>query len=132
MAQPKHWVEFTEDWRNEPLAFWVHIEQDGQPWFKAERFLPEAPRPVPHKGYPVLCVEFMGMVLRFSSREQLGECIRVLSLNPLPTTRRLSELRGSTLGSNSHWLSRLPGRLKSPKARRVLVAALTAVENNGT
>src|SRR5512138_3761217 len=86
MAQQNQWIEFTSDWRNEPLAFWVHIEQDGQPWFKAERFSPEAPRPVPHKGYPVLCVEFKGVVLRFSSQAQLKECIRVLSLNPLPTT----------------------------------------------
>lgn len=128
MAKSKHWVEFTDDWRKEPLAFWVHVEQDGQPWFSAERFIPEAPRPVPHKGYAILCVEFKGVVFRFSSREQLVECIRVLSLNPMPATRRLAELRGVAKGPNGHWLSRLPANLKSPKVRSSLVEALRDAE----
>jgi len=43
---------------------------------------------------------------------------------PLPTTRRLSALRGEALGPNSHWLSRLPASIKSPKARVRLVKVL--------
>lgn len=132
MSHGKHWIEYTDDWRNEPLAFWVHVEQDGQPWYKSERFSPEAPRRIPHKGFAVICVEFQGTTLRFSSREQLAECIRVLSLSPLPTTRRLSSLRGTIKGPNSHWLSRLPARLKSPKIRRLLVQSLREAEKKGT
>jgi hypothetical protein len=124
MAAAEYWIEYADSWRNTPLAFWVHIEQDGEPWFKSNKFLPEAPKAVPHKGFVIICVEIQGTVLYFSSSEQLAECIRILSLNPLPTTRRLSTLRGTTLGPNRHWLSRLPAKLKSPKMRPTVVYAL--------
>lgn len=75
----------------------------------------------------MLCVECEGVVLRFSSRTQLEECLRVLSLKPLPTSRRLSAARGSGAGPNGHWLSRLPAHLKSPRARVKVVNALTQV-----
>jgi hypothetical protein len=127
MSKSIYWVEYAETWRRAPLAYWVHIEQDGQPWFKAERFLPPAPDPVPHKGFPVLCVEFEGLVLRFSSEPQLLECVRVLEQTPLPTSRRLSAARGGTYGPNGHWLSRLPAAVKSPRTRARLVDMLKQV-----
>jgi hypothetical protein len=112
MSKPSYWVEYAESWRDSPLAYWVHVEQDGEPWFMAKRYTPPAPVAVPHKGFPVLCVEFERSVLRFSSEAQLLECIRVLQQTPLPTTKRLSAARGSGYGPNRHWLSRLPATVK--------------------
>lgn len=132
MAQAAWWIEYTADWRQEaPLAYWVHVEQDGRHYHVSEQMSPPAPRPIPHRGYPVLCVDFNGVVLRFTSRAQLMECIRVLSLTPLPTTSRLSALRPTTVGPNGHWLSRLPAKLKSPKARGRLVAVLKRAGESG-
>lgn len=127
MAAFKHWIEYAPDWRWAPMAYWVHIEQGTGPWKDAERYLPEAPPFVPHKGYAVICVEFEGVVLRFSSRAQLEECIRILALKPLPTSRRLSALRGHDAGPNGHWLSRLPASIKSPRARAKVVESLVQV-----
>lgn len=128
MATPEHWVEFTDDWRSAPMAYWVHVEQDGAHWRDAQRYVPDAPRPIPHRGYPVLCVSTQGVVLRFSSQAQLDECVRVLAMNPLPTSRRLSALRGPIAGPNQHWLSRLPASVKSPRARARVVEALRRVQ----
>lgn len=125
MAAAEYWVEYDDSWRNAPLAFWVHIEQDGKPWINSKEFKPEAPKAIPHRGFAIICVAVQGAVLHFSSVEQLAECIRILSLNPLPTTRRLSALRRTTLGPNRHWLSRLPAKLKSPKIRPSVVSALS-------
>jgi hypothetical protein len=122
----KHWFEYAEDWRGYPGAYWAHKNKNGAFWIYATEFDPPAPRPVPHKGYLVLCVETNGFVFRFSSPEQLADCLRVLAMKPLPTTRRLSALYGSGHGPNSHWLSRLPAKVKSPKARVAAVAALRA------
>ncbi|TFW20058.1 hypothetical protein E4L96_10820 [Massilia arenosa] len=127
MPRTEYWTEFHSTWRHAPLAYWVHVEQDGQHWSVAERYEPPAPLPIPHKGYAVLCVPFDEIVLQFSSSEQLLECIRVLSLTPLPTSRQLSNRRGTSNGPNGHWLSRLPARVKSPKNREKLVAALRGV-----
>ena len=133
MRAPKHWVEYVEDWRSLPMAYWVHIEQGGGQWRTSEQYDPPAPKAVAHKGYPVLCIEFEDVVLRFSSQEQISEFVRVLSLKPLPTTRRLSEMRGADAGPNGHWLSRLPASLKAPKKRsRVVQAIARLLAENGT
>jgi hypothetical protein len=121
MGKTYYWVEYAETWRNAPLAYWVHIEQDGEMWPGSRQFLPPAPIPIPHKGYPVLCIEFEDTVLRFTSEPQMREFVRVLEQVPLPTTRRLSLERCNNYGPNSHWLSRLPAKLKSPKVRARLV-----------
>lgn len=126
MSAAKHWIEYARTWQQTPMAFWVHVHQDADVWCRSESYLPAPPKPIPHKGFVIVCIEVEGTTLRFSSMEQIKECIRVLSLNPLPTTRRLSMLRGTTLGPNRHWLSRLPAKLKSSKSRPVVVAALQA------
>lgn len=54
------------------MAYRVHVEQDGRPWRVSERSLPSAPAPVPHRGYPVVCVRFGDTLPRFSSQEQLA------------------------------------------------------------
>jgi hypothetical protein len=124
---PRHWIEHTPDWRTEPMAYWVHVEQGPMAWYAADCFDPPAPLPEGKKGFPVLCVEFGEVVLRFSSSAQLSECIRILSQKPLPTSRRLSALRGTGVGPNGHWLSRLPTSIKSPKARAQVVRQLGAL-----
>lgn len=127
---PKHWITYVDNWRCLPMAYWVHIEQDGKHFQDSENFSPPAPSFIPHKGYAVLCVEFGNTVLYFSSAAQLAECIRVLSLKPLPTSRRLSQLRGTGAGPNQHWLSRLPTNIKSAKFRGHVVEQLRKIPFN--
>lgn len=121
------WIEYAEDWRWMPMAKWVHVAQDGKNYSEAERFLPEAPVKVPHKGYPILCVLINGVTLAFSSFEQVEECARVLSMKNMPTTRQLSEYRGNGEGPNTHWLSRLPHKIKSARARPGVVKVLNQI-----
>jgi hypothetical protein len=104
---------------------WVHIEREGEAWREAIEFSP--PHPLRHgaKGFPVLCVESSGFVFRFSSNEQLAQCIRTLSRKPSPTTRQLCAARPGDAGPNGHWLSRLPAHIKSPKARGKVVQQLS-------
>jgi hypothetical protein len=124
---PRNWIEHVRDWRDEPMAYWVHIERPGSVWRTSESYQPAAPKASGRMGYPVLCVETQDFVFRFSSAEQLVECIDVLDRKPLPTSRRLSAARGSGHGPNSHWLSRLPVHIKSPKTRQRAVEDLRSV-----
>ena len=114
----KHWFEFTDDWRHAPLAYWVHVPQDGKDWLDdAAILLPPAPVKVSGRGYPQLFVAVKDVELLFSSPAQLRAFVDTLRMTPLPSTRRLSALRGTTRGPNSHWLSRLPGWMKAPAFR---------------
>jgi hypothetical protein len=123
----KHWIEYRKSWTKEPMTFWVHIEAGGKPWCEAESFNPPAPKPVPGRGWPVFLVEFDGFTFRFASLAELDVCVATLSRKVLPSTRRLSAERGTRVGPNSHWLSRLPRGTKSwryrEKAIRYLVEA---------
>ncbi len=123
----RNWIEHVSDWRDEPMAYWVHVEQTGSAWRSSKSYEPPAPKPEGRNGYPVLCVESQGFVFRFSSAAQLAECVDVLARKPLPTSRRLSTLRGGGHGPNSHWLCRLPGHIKSPKIRQRAVDDLRSV-----
>lgn len=107
------------------MAYWVHAEPGGAAWRDARIYLPPAPHPVAGRGYSCPMVEWGDQQLEFSSPEQLNEFIRVLGLSPLPTSRRLSADRHH--GPNSHWLSRLPAKLKAPKVRAKLVEYLRTV-----
>ena len=109
----KYRFEYIADWRQAPMAYWVHIEQGDKHWLVADIFDPPPPRPISGKGYPVLCVEVRDVVLYFSSPAQLRVFVETLSMKPLPSPRRLSALRGTGHGPNSHWLSRLPAWLKT-------------------
>lgn len=120
----RYWIEYARDWRLLPMAYWVHIEQDGLPWPTAQRFAPPAPGAVGDKGFAVLCVAIGHEVLRFSSRAQAEEFLRVMAMKPVPTSTRLARLRGPRRGPNTHWLSRLPAALKSPKLRDKTVRAV--------
>jgi hypothetical protein len=117
-------TELRSDWRNAPLAYWVHVESPSGSWYGKTTYEPAAPKPQGKKGYPYLIVEYGRETLEFSSREQLDHFVEVLSMSPLPTSRKLSALRGTTAGPNGHWLSRLPAALKRTKQRALLVRAL--------
>ena len=120
-------VEYVADWRHAPMAYWVHRPVNDPNWRGATLYDPPAPLPVPHRGYALLCVQFGEVTLQFSSRAQLCECIRVLSTVPLPSSSRLTALRDGKMGPNTHWLSRLPAKLKAPKARAQVVRRLQQV-----
>lgn len=109
------------------MAYWVHLEQPGSVWRTSESYEPPAPNAEGCNGYPVLCVESQDFVFRFSSAAQLAECVEILARKPLPTSRRLSAVRAGGHGPNSHWISRLPGRIKSPKIRQRAVEDLRSV-----
>lgn len=117
-------TEYRSDWRNAPLAYWVHVESPPGSWYGNTSYQPPAPKPHGPKGFPFVVVEHGRHTLEFSSPEQLDHFVEVLSMNPLPTTRKLSALRGTTKGPNGHWLSRLPSTLKSAKQRALMVNAL--------
>jgi hypothetical protein len=127
MKLPCYWIEYVEDWRTEPMSYWTHVEQDGRPWLTAEAYSPAAPVRVHGKGFPVLCVEHGATVFRFASEAQIDEFLAIMSSLLLPTTLRLSQLRPGTAGPNSHWLSRLPAVVKSPKGRAGAVKAVMQV-----
>lgn len=111
---------FEPDWRAAPMAFWVHVPTGAVPG-ECE---PAAPPKIPRQGYAFLRCEFREHELVFSSPAQLAHFIDVLARKPLPTSRQLSAARGSTVGPNGHWLSRLPADLKSPRTREILVRDL--------
>jgi hypothetical protein len=121
---PPHWIEYVANWYHEPMAFWVHRSIGSG---KTTTFDPPAPPQIGRKGFAVLCVESGRFVFRYSSLEQLDECVRVLSLKPLPTSRHLSLKRGASVGPNSHWLSRLPASIKTPKMRARCVEDLVHI-----
>jgi hypothetical protein len=114
---------FEPDWRDAPMAYWVHVQNPDQPG----SYTPPAPARLSNSGFVFLRVEYGPHELVFSSPEQLEHCIAVLSTMPLPTTRSLSAKRGTCAGPNSHWLSRLPSEVKSPAARSLLVRHLKSV-----
>lgn len=113
-------IEFVANWRHAPVAYWVHAwsEQEAR-----DTTLAAPPAEVRHRGYRCLWVEVPDAELCFTSEAQLAHCIEVLEQVPLPSTRRLAALRPGGMGPNSHWLSRLPARLKAPRARARLVLA---------
>ena len=115
---------FESDWRCVPGAFWVHLPVEANPG----TFEPAAPQPVPYRGFAVLHVEFGKHELLFVSKAHLDHYIEILSRRALPTSRQLSEASGINTGPNQHWLSRLPGELKSPKRRQELVKVLSAAK----
>ena len=115
---------YEPDWRDAPLAFWVHVPVPDTP----SDFEPQAPNAIPHRGFPFLRFEFDQHELVFSSPAQLEHFIAVLNTQPLPTTRQLSAKRMTGVGPNGHWLSRLPAQIKAPKTRANLVAYLRWVQ----
>ena len=124
MSRLNYRIELRPDWREAPLAFWVHKEIPAGGWRNAASYEPPAPAAIGRSGFRFLVVTYGAQTLEFSSNAQVDHFVDVLSRNPLPTTRRLSSDRGTAAGPNSHWLSRLPASLKSAKQRTALVETL--------
>ena len=120
----KHWIEYRKKRMASPMSYWVHRAKDSQYWRKATQFDPPLARPIPGEGYPYYYVEIDGFIFEFASFAEIDHCIAILSRKLLPTTLSLREARGTTL-LNRHWLSRLPGRVKSWKYRQKAVKYLS-------
>lgn len=112
------------------MAFWVHREVKSTDRKAPPTYDPPAPKAAAADGYAFLCCEIQREVLIFSSREQLAEFMAVMSKKPLPTSMQLSAKRGSSVGPNGHWLSRLPATLKGPRARERMVKALASIPSD--
>ncbi len=119
-------IEFLSEYRETPVSFWVHRHSDHDVWAEATEYDPPLPKPIPAQGYPRLIVDAFGTELHFASIEEARHVREVLAQKHLPTTIRLSSLRQSGRGPNSHWLSRLPGHLKPWRKREKLVSLLDA------
>jgi hypothetical protein len=119
-------ISYEPNWQSAPLAFWVHVPGAGSD----TDYTPVAPTPVLHKGYVFLHVEAGNVDLQFSSKAQLDHFIEVLASKPLPTSGQLSRKRNVAAGPNGHWLSRLPVKLKAPRARARLVEDLRAIRQH--
>ncbi|WP_299984848.1 hypothetical protein [uncultured Pontibacter sp.] len=126
----KHFsISYSDNWRSFPMAYWVHIEQDGVPWYAAQAFDPPAPQKNANGMYKIYHIEVDGFTFVFSSVEQLDHCIDILSMKLLPTTRALSEKRPGHMGPNSHWLSRLPAHVKPWSYRQKAVKYLSKIKD---
>lgn len=126
----KYWIEYSDTWKNVPMAYWVHKEIDSLNWYNAEEFLPLAPVKGINEKYEIYNVEIDGFTFIFSSKEQIEECINVFSKKLLPTTIELSKNRTNNHGPNSHWLSRLPEYVKNWKYRQKVVKYLKKLTIN--
>ena len=121
----RYWVEFHNEPPMSPMSFWVHRPVGRfQVWMDATEFDPPMPRRVPGRGYPCFFVEFNGFIFTFASLDELQACIGTLEQRLLPRTIDLSAERGTINGPNSHWLSRLPAKVKAWKYRQKAVAYL--------
>ena len=124
----KYEIGYSDSWQSYPMAYWVHIEKDNPLWYAAEEFDPPAPKRDAQGMYKIYKIEIDGFTFIFSSLEQLEYCIKVLSMKLLPTTIALSEKRPGSMGPNSHWLSRLPARVKPWSYRQKAVKYLKKVK----
>ena len=120
----KHWIEFQDTQPTCPMTPWVHRSVDGKPWYEAQVFEPPKQKSVPGKGFPVYKVACDGFTFEFSSIAEIHVCIETLSKRNLPKPIDLCREMGTRSGPNSHWLSRLPAKVKSWKYRQKAVAYL--------
>ncbi len=120
----RHWIEYQDTRPVCPMTFWVHREVGGKPWYDAEEFDPPRQAAVAGRGYPVFMVECDGFTFEFASLDEIRVCISTLTQKLLPRTIELTRERGIGLRPNSHWLSRLPARIKPWRFREKAVAYL--------
>lgn len=123
----KKWrIEFTPQYTETPLSFWVHRNMDHDVWGYAKIFDPTLPKPVPCKGYPLLIVHALGHELKFASVAEVDHFLAVIGQKNLPTSSKLSRQRTPNYGPNRHWLSRLPSAMKPWSKRSQLIPILEA------
>lgn len=121
-------IEYASDWKASPMAYWVHIETDSKPWYLSQEFEPPAPKRLRGLGFAKLTIEFGGYSFIFTSEEQLNEFIEIMGNKLLPSSMELSNKRNGSQGANSHWISRLPGKIKPWKYREKLVEYCKKIE----
>jgi hypothetical protein len=91
---------------------------------------PPLPRPIVGKGYPIYFVTAGRFTFRFSSLHELDKCVETLSQKVLPPT--ILEHQGIQYYANSHWLSRLPGKVKSWRYRQKAIKVLLKARESFT
>lgn len=120
-----HWIAFQEERVIGPMTFWVHEPLETvENWSQARDFNPPLPPRIPGKGFPSFHVEYDGFTFVFLSLDEIRHCIDTLSNPLLPRSIDLSNSRGTGYGPNSHWLSRLPAKVKPWKYREGAVRYL--------
>jgi hypothetical protein len=117
-------ITYNDEYQATPITFWVHQKIERHAEFNIDNFNPPLSKIIGGKGYPLLCLGYLGIELRFSSVEEIEHCIEVLGAKNMQTTISLSLKRNARVGPNGHWLSRLPAKLKSWRRREVLVKKL--------
>jgi len=123
----KYEVGYSRYWHNYPIAYWVHIEKDNKPWRDSVEYSPPSPKKDYNGIYKIYKIEINGFTFVFFSIDQLEHCIEILSMKLLPATITLSEKRPGNMGPNSHWLSRLPAKVKPWSYREKAVKYLKKV-----
>lgn len=128
----RNWIQYQDTAPSTPMTYWVHDEELGDDGISG--FNPPKQEPIPGKGYPLFHVECDGFTFIFASPAEIRECIKVLNEKILPQTIGKPVPGSSTPPgwANSHWLSRLPAKVKSWKYRQKAVVylreAMTAFE----
>ena len=105
----------------------MHAPVDSKTWSKATEFIPPLPQPRTEQGFPIYKIEVKGWELQFSSIEEIDHCSEILSQKNMPTTQTLAANSWMEGYQHLHWLSKLPGELKSYKARQEIVKLLGKV-----
>lgn len=119
-------MEICDDWRYSPLAFWTHVNQDGN-WHNATHYQPPAPLPGEGGKYKKLVIELFATEFEFTSAAQVEHFIAILSSKVLPSTIKATNERKAPIGPNCHWLSRFPSKLKSFKKRAEIAEYLRKI-----
>jgi len=83
------------------MTFWVHRAPAGKTWSAASVLIPPKPKAVVGLGYPSYFANYDGFVFYFASLDEMRECIAILSMKALPTTRSLSAGMGAKRRAHS-------------------------------
>lgn len=126
----RFWIDYHDTKQYSQMTFWVHEAVGAEEVEARDRqYDPPMPAKRPFKGFPVFNVEVDGFTFKFASLHELRHCIDTFEKKVLPQTVYDSttkvELDPAFDGwANQHWLSRLPGHVKSWKYRQKAVAYL--------
>lgn len=123
-------IDYYAERQFSPLSYWVHagIGEKDRHYVQCSQYDPPFPAKDPLKGFPFLIVSVSGFAFEFASLPELDHCIDILGQKNLSSTAALVAKRGGGYGLNSHWLSRLPAKLKPWSKREKIVEALQKVK----
>ncbi len=114
----KHKIIYNLEYQPSPLSFWVHVGCDNEIWINETQYEPVLPKAIFAKGFPVLVVDALGHELQFNSIQEVEHFLEVVKQKHMPTSTQLASKKIKSKGPNSHWLSRLPAKLKSWRNRQ--------------